>query len=223
MSASNPPAGPGKRPCARLIPLAVLLGLAVATGCTSPQVSSLALVKPEDMALQKHGAGTTIIGARTSGDTTVVLSTRNSGLQSSSGEIYVDFVTRDGINWNVPLSFSADGTASVPQGAVLCYATAEIFEQQDTSTFVYGYVRSPDVQSVEVDFTSGQVLADQSGDGMFAVVRPGSDPGTKLRAIDAKGAVIHTVAMPTPRGSSLPSRGNRPSGGGSMSSFQCSP
>jgi hypothetical protein len=175
------------------------------------------------MALQKHGAGTIIVGARTSGNTTVVLSTKNSGLQSSSGEVYVDFVTRNGINWNVPLSFSADGIASVPQGAALCYATAEMFEQQNASTFGYGYVRLPDVQSMEVDFTSGQVLTDQSGDGMFAVVRPGSDPGTKLRAIDAKGAVIHTVAMPTPRASSLPPRGNRASGGGSMSSFECSP
>ncbi len=226
MSTSRPPILPRKRAFPRLIPLTVLLGLALVTGCTSPQVSSLAMIRPEDMALQKHGAGTTIIGARTFGDTSLVLSTGSPGQQSSAGEVYVDLVTRSGINWNIPLSFSAEGTFTVPQSAMLCYATAETFDQQNGTGFVYGYVRLPDVQSVEIDFTSGQTLQDRSGDGMFAVAHPAHDSSTALRALDGNGAVLHTVAMPTPRATMPPPRGKRGSSGssgGSVSSFICTP
>jgi hypothetical protein len=162
-----------------------------------------------------------------SGDTALVLSTglgASTGPVSASSEVYVDVVKRSGLGWNVPLGFAANGTAAVPLSATFCYATAEIRDQQVTTSFVYGYVQ-PDVRSVEVDFASGQTLKDTSADGMFAVIQPGSDTGTAVRALDANGKVIHTVAIPTPRAgaSSFPPSGRKSSGGGGISSFTCTP
>lgn len=202
----------------------MLLALTLATGCTLPIGAPYTGATPEDVVLQKHGPSTTIIGARTSGNTSVVLAT-DPAASARRGEVYVDFVIRSGLGWNVPLSFTTDGTVSVPPSAVLCYATAEVYDKQGASTFVYGYVRQPDAEKVEIDFSSGQMLEDKSGDGMFAVIQPSSDAGTTIRALDGSGNVIHSVAIsaPRPRPSLFPAPTRRGSGGGRVTSFTCTP
>ena len=227
MSNFRPPSVPANRLFSRFVAPAILLTLALATGCTLPIGASYTGATPQDVVRQKHGPAITVIGARISGNTAVVLSTgraANPGPASGSSEVYVDVVKRSGLGWNVPLGFTSNGTTAVPPSATFCFATAEIYDQQNVTNLVYGYVRQPDVQKVEVDFSSGETLNDETGDGMFAVIQPMPDAGTTVRALDSNGSVIHTAAIPTPVPQPTPLPASKGvSGGGGISSFTCSP
>ncbi len=63
-------------------------------------------------------------------------------------------------------------------------------------TIVAGQTLAPEVAQVQVSFANGQVLQDETADGVFALIAPASTFGCELRVFGAKGELLRRIAMP---------------------------
>ncbi len=63
-------------------------------------------------------------------------------------------------------------------------------------TIVFGRTLKPEVAQVQVTFANGQVLRDETADGVFALIAPSSTFGCELRVFGAQGELLRHIATP---------------------------
>ncbi len=62
-------------------------------------------------------------------------------------------------------------------------------------SIVFGRTLRPEVAQVQVTFANGQVVRDETADGVFALIAPATTFGCELRVFGTKGELLHQVAL----------------------------
>lgn len=218
----------------------VLALLLLTAGCNLPFFGSGGAATPEDAARQSHSQSRrgsppsqnfSIHGSRIAGRRAVVFSTETVTIprRTAQSQMFnVDIVIMDGGGWNISSRSGEEGSASPPSSSLVCGGIEEGSDKLGYYMIVSGRVRLPDVASVEVDFASGQIMKDPTGDGMFAVIRDKKDNPTKLRLLDANGKEVHSVDLSQYTSPPIPSSSAQGGtgvvvGGSSYYTIGCSP
>ncbi|HEY9907925.1 MAG TPA: hypothetical protein V6D18_10035 [Thermosynechococcaceae cyanobacterium] len=106
-------------------------------------------------------------------------------------------VKQDGINWQVSGSDSyrteklgAERSATSSEKLVRYSISKSTSQGNDRYAILYGQVLKPKVTAVEATFDNGQVVRDESGNGVFALIAPGSSTVCELRVLGADNQIL---------------------------------
>lgn len=115
-------------------------------------------------------------------------------------------VKQDGMKWQVSGSDSY-GTEALPKPSekqpsekLVNYGISRSTKQGgDRYAILYGQVISPKVSAVEVTFDNGQILRDESSNGVFALVSPGATGVCELRVFGTDNQILQQEDLAIPK------------------------
>lgn len=110
-------------------------------------------------------------------------------------------VKQDGMKWQVSGSDSY-GTEAPPKASeklVNFGISRSVKPGGDRYAILYGQVISKKVEAVEVTFDNGQILRDESSNGVFALVSPSATGVCELRVIGADNQILQQEDLAVPK------------------------
>jgi hypothetical protein len=109
-------------------------------------------------------------------------------------------VRRDGMNWQVSSSGSFGNDVTPRKEQLIDYRTSKSAKPDgDRYMLLYGQVLSPKVTAVEATFNNGQILRDQSVDGVFALVAPEATGVCQVRVLGTDNQILQQADLVIPK------------------------
>jgi hypothetical protein len=110
-------------------------------------------------------------------------------------------VTQAGKSWQVSGSgsYGTEQSATAADRLVDYSVSKSISRGNDRYTILYGQILKPKVTAVEASFDNGQILRDDSGKGVFALISPGSRAVCELRVFGPDNQILQQENLTLPR------------------------
>jgi len=201
------------RSCSRGLSLALLVAVLMLPACAMPIPFSGGPSTPSAAAMQSHsqsgtGSAYKVTATRTWGNRAIVFGVDNMPLTpggQTSGQVSCyDTLSNPGTGWDPNSSGCGDSPLPVKAPSLVCGSIETGYDSLGPYTIVGGFVRNPDVEHIEISFSSGQTLSNASPDGVFAVIRPAIDSPTGMRLIDANSKEIYATTLSSTAAGMMP-------------------
>jgi hypothetical protein len=187
--------------------LIAALSVLALVGCALPFSGRSGPATPEQAVLEFYQRSKsfpavqsyTILGSRVAGNRAVVFATETRDWENNGSptqRFVMQHVAKERQGWQTQ-SGDHDERPDVRPPSLVCGLVTIGNDGLGSYTVVTGRVKQPDVASLEVDFSSGEIITDTTADGMFAVIASRADPPTEVRLLDSNGKVMHTASPPT--------------------------
>jgi hypothetical protein len=110
-------------------------------------------------------------------------------------------VKQAGRSWQVSGggSYGTEKPTTAPDRLVDYSVSKSMSRGNDRYTILYGQILKPKVTAVEASFDNGQVLRDESGNGVFALISPGSMAVCELRVFGPDNQILQQENLTLPR------------------------
>jgi hypothetical protein len=110
-------------------------------------------------------------------------------------------VKQAGRSWQVSSSdsYGTETSATTSEKLVNYRISKSTSRGNDRYTILYGQILKPKVTAVEASFDNGQILRDDSGKGVFALISPGSRAVCELRVFGSDNQILQQESLTLPR------------------------
>lgn len=111
-------------------------------------------------------------------------------------------VKQQGTTWQVSGSdsYGTEKAETASEKLVHYSISKSVSQGSDRYTILYGQVLKPKVTAVEATFDNGKILRDESGNGVFGLISPGSTAVCELRVLGVDNQILQREDLTLPAG-----------------------